>query len=76
MDLVDTYGSRHHTVKTPDFAIDNMQSNIIRITPEMRERILEEGIPSFGGGGIVNVTQGDDPSTVDRVMRFMDRANA
>ena len=76
LDLVDTYGSRHHTVKTPDFAIDNMQSNIIRITPEMRERILEEGIPSFGGGGIVNVTQGDDPSTVDRVMRFMDRANA
>ena len=76
LDLVDTYGSRHHTVKTPDFAIDNMQSNIIRITPEMRERILEEGIQSFGAGGIVNVTQGDDPSTVDRVSNFMDGINA
>ena len=53
-----------------------LNANIIRITPEMRARILEEGIPSFGGGGIVDVTQGTDPSTVDRVMRFMDRVNA
>jgi len=56
--------------------MSELDSNIIRITPEMRARILEEGIPSFGAGGIVNVTQGDDPSTVGRVSNFMDRINA
>ena len=77
LDLVDTYGSRNlRGSEVPDFATDNMEANIIRITPEMRERILEEGIPSFGGGGIVDVTQGTDPSTVDRVMRFMNELGA
>ena len=51
--------------------IANTRANIIRITPEMRERILEEGIPSFGAGGIVDITQGTDPSMVDRVGNFM-----
>ena len=77
LDLVDTYGSRNlRGSEVPDFATDNMEANIIRITPEMRARILEEGIPSFGGGGIVDVTQGTDPSTVDRVMRFMNESKA
>jgi len=77
LDLVDTYGSRNlRGSEVPDFATDNMEANIIRITPEMRERILEEGISSFGGGGIVDVTQGTDPSTVDRVHNFMDGIDA
>jgi len=77
LDLVDTYGSRNlRGSEVPDFATDNMEANIIRITPEMRERILEEGISSFGGGGIVDVTQGTDPSMVDRVHNFMDGIDA
>tara|TARA_R100000315_G_scaffold53131_2_gene26856 strand:- start:128 stop:2293 length:2166 start_codon:yes stop_codon:yes gene_type:complete len=51
--------------------VESVDANIIRITPEMRERILEEGIPSFGAGGIVDITQGTDPSMVDRVGNFM-----
>jgi hypothetical protein len=31
----------------------NLQSNIIRITPEMRAKIAEEGLPSFAYGGSV-----------------------
>ena len=51
--------------------VESVDANIIRITPEMRERILEEGIPSFGAGGIVDITQGTDPSMVDRGGNFM-----
>ena len=30
------------------------ETNIIRITPEMKAKILEEGLPSFAFGGPVN----------------------
>ena len=30
------------------------EANIIRITPEMKQKILEEGLPSFRMGGSVN----------------------
>ena len=30
------------------------EANIIRITPEMKQKILEEGLPSFALGGPVN----------------------
>ena len=33
--------------------LDLLDANIIRITPEMKEKILKEGIQSFGTGGIV-----------------------
>ena len=40
-----------------DEIINNMEKsldvNTIRITPEMREKILEEGLPSFAFGGPV-----------------------
>ena len=29
-------------------------SNVLRITPEMKQKILEEGMPSFAYGGPVN----------------------
>ena len=32
----------------------NTEANIIRITPEMKQKILEEGLPSFRMGGSVN----------------------
>ena len=31
-----------------------LEANIIRITPEMKQKILEEGLPSFALGGSVN----------------------
>tara|TARA_R110000868_G_C10331985_1_gene714298 strand:- start:61 stop:513 length:453 start_codon:yes stop_codon:yes gene_type:complete len=31
-----------------------LDANVIRITPEMKEKILKEGIQSFGTGGIVD----------------------
>jgi hypothetical protein len=33
--------------------VPNLESNIIRITPEMRAKIAEEGLPSFAFGGAV-----------------------
>jgi len=47
LDAVDTFGP-----STIDY--DILDSNIIRITPEMKEKILKEGIQSFGTGGIVD----------------------
>ena len=49
LDLVDTYGSRN-------LRGSEVQVNIIRITPEMKEKILAEGFQSFGlaKGGLVN----------------------
>jgi hypothetical protein len=46
LDEVDTFGTG-----TIDF--DILDSNIIRITPEMREKILKEGLDTFGTGGPV-----------------------
>jgi hypothetical protein len=36
--------------ETPEIA----DTNILRITPEMKQKILEEGMPSFAYGGPVN----------------------
>ena len=39
-----------------DLEIENAKSNIIKITPKMREKIIAEGLPSFGyrSGGMVD----------------------
>ena len=47
LDAVDTFGS-----STIDY--DILDSNVIRITEEMRNKLLLEGIPDFAIGGIVN----------------------
>ena len=66
LDKVDTFGD--DVLKTPqgepynqsqlDALNEAMQpsldANIIRITPEMKQKILEEGLPSFALGGSVN----------------------
>ena len=36
-----------------DETLASLDANVIRITPEMKEKILKEGIQSFGTGGIV-----------------------
>ena len=65
LDKVDTFGD--DVLKTPqgepynqsqlDALNEAMQpsldANIIRITPEMKQKILEEGLPSFRVGGPV-----------------------
>ncbi len=47
LDAVDTFGS-----STIDY--DILDSNVIKITEEMRNKLLLEGIPDFAIGGIVN----------------------
>ena len=38
----------------PNVTRDIIESNVLRITPEMKQKILEEGMPSFAYGGPVN----------------------
>ena len=38
----------------PNATRDIIESNVLRITPEMKQKILEEGMPSFAYGGPVN----------------------
>ena len=40
--------------ENPDDVYKILETNIIRITPEMKKKILEEGLPSFAFGGPVN----------------------
>ena len=40
--------------KRTDEAIASLDTNVIKITEEMRNKILLEGIPDFATGGIVN----------------------
>ena len=47
LDTKDLYGMADETPEIAD-------ANIIRITPEMRAKIAEEGLPSFAYGGSVN----------------------
>mgnify|MGYP007131619575 CR=1 FL=1 len=37
-----------------DETLASLEANIIRITPKMKQKILEEGLPSFRIGGFVN----------------------
>ena len=53
LDVDDTFTQgRVHQLYESD--PDVLQANIIRITPEMKEKILKEGIQAFGTGGIVD----------------------
>jgi hypothetical protein len=40
-------------LENPDDVYDILEANIIEITPEMRAKIAEEGLPSFAFGGAV-----------------------
>ena len=42
------------TEKYTEDAIANADANVIKITEEMRNKILLEGLPDFATGGIVN----------------------
>jgi len=63
LDMADTFGSPSGGYKahgdldyTLEQGIENVKSNIIKITPKMREKIIAEGLPSFGyrSGGMVD----------------------
>ena len=57
LDLKDTFGSRGVIENMPSYATDeiaNADANVIKITEEMRNKLLLEGIPDFAIGGIVN----------------------
>ena len=63
LDLVDTYNesrvselSKTEYGSRPDWAkqmLENAKANILKITPEMKEKILAEGLESFAKGGLV-----------------------
>ena len=59
LDLEDTFGSRGVVENTPSYTADEIakaEINIIHITPEMKEKILKEGVELFGKGGQVGGT--------------------
>jgi len=58
LDIDDTFGSgTEKFLPQPETGLDRrrnlVEANIIRITPEMKQKILEEGLPSFRVGGPV-----------------------
>jgi len=63
LDLEDTFGSRGVVENIPSYTADEIakaEINIIHITPEMKEKILKEGVELFGKGGRVGSTL-DEP---------------
>ena len=62
LNLEDTFGNTTYqfedgitgTEKYTENAIANADANVIKITEEMRNKILLEGLPDFATGGIVN----------------------
>jgi hypothetical protein len=59
LDIDDTFGmGTEKFLPQPETGADRrrklVDSNILRITPEMKQKILEEGMPSFAYGGPVN----------------------
>ena len=61
--LQENFANRYETPENEDMALSDilsetlepgLEANIIRITPEMKQKILEEGLPSFALGGPVN----------------------
>ena len=61
--LQENFVNRYETPENEDMALSDilsktlepgLEANIIRITPEMKQKILEEGLPSFALGGSVN----------------------
>jgi len=55
LDNIDTFGVDFKNNNLYQYSKPELwDANIIRITPEMKQKILEEGLPSFALGGSVN----------------------
>jgi len=56
LDLDDIYKPKPGDVRLDPYGTggERFDANILRITPEMKQKILEEGMPSFAYGGPVN----------------------
>ncbi len=69
LDLDDTYGAgfketaRNPNVMTPKTSIELAEANTIKITPEMRKKVLEEGVHTFASGGVI----GNLPSRLAKI---------
>ena len=69
LDLDDTYGAgfketaRNPNVMKPELSIEIAKANTIKITPEMRKKVLKEGIPTFSAGGVI----GNFPSRLSKI---------
>ena len=53
LDLANTFGEKGIIIPSVAEQIENATANIIKITPEMKEKILTEGLPSFAMGGLI-----------------------
>jgi hypothetical protein len=66
LDIDDTFGAgTEKFLPQPEIGLDRrrnlVEANIIRITPEMKQKILEEGLSSFAlGGPVGNFIAPDD----------------
>ena len=69
LDLDNTYGAgfketaRNPNVMTPKTSIELAEANTIKITPEMRKKVLEEGVHTFASGGVI----GNLPSRLAKI---------
>jgi len=68
LDLDNTYDWKLGREFFPETAqakqqLKNTETNTIKITPEMREKVLKEGIPTFSAGGVI----GNFPSRLSKI---------
>jgi len=67
LDYEDTFGTGWDKVKKGyeegTISMSGMNANIIKITPEMREKILKEGLQTFASGGVI----GNLPSRLAKI---------
>ena len=55
LELAEDYENLQPLTKSAvDERIESLDANVIKITEEMRNKILLEGLPDFATGGIVN----------------------
>jgi hypothetical protein len=62
LDAEDVYGNQYadEVIEADSLPIKRLEVNILRITPEMKKKIIEEGMPQMYKGGIVIKSQSMD----------------
>jgi len=68
LDIDNTFGlGTERFLTAPETGVDRrrnlIKSNIIKITPEMREKVLKEGVHTFASGGVI----GNLPSRLAKI---------
>ena len=58
-----TTGDRNLPIVYNSGQLENAKANTIKITPEMREKVLKEGVHTFASGGVI----GNLPSRLAKI---------